>query len=554
MPEVPPTRAELAARARAEIEARVGVAGSPLGGDVSAENRLGAVARNLGNGISKAWEGITGVIPSSDQLGQVFHNVSQKLSGVRVFGDSALSYAGAGLGAVGVGAHAVWDRKTEIVVSGLLGAAAKTTVRGVLAGIGGIPVTAAIGAAGGGASAAAKEYLRQRGSMPESAGVAGIRARLKEEVRNLSRADGRKIANAAMKGAAWGVVGGVIGGEIAENEWVQEQLAKVGGWVGFGGQQAAEIPASPATATPPSTSVPVPAEKPAFSSPTPSESPVPTAPAQPGVTAEAPKPPVVPPAPPSARIMIGGDLPEKLNEWYPTEGPAAVVGTNIDMADEIARAALVSQGLNPDNVSPATFESARLAAQHAMEEQANTSYIKAAQRFAAETGHTPDRLSTLVEGREKFLGNIATEEFHNKAVDKASAGVTRHLSDLSKLSEAVQGVLTSEGITVDLKSGDTVSELLVNKAGLPISWGSQDAPIWGAVIAANQNLFGDKLLQIAGIDLSELPDLVEKAENGDKEALIKLRRVVGIIPNKGKFVIPANMETVGKVMASLKKP
>lgn len=110
---------------------------------------------------------------------------------------------------------------------------------------------------------------------------------------------------------------------------------------------------------------------------------------------------------------------------------------------------------------------------------------------------------------------------------------------------------------VVLDRGATAGKLL------NLSWTAADAPVMGANIAANYDLLTDMWGNMAKVhpdllangsfpvSLSELNDLVAKAEAGDELAMRKLRKALYWIPAGSKFraVAAAASKEVLKLVA-----
>lgn len=158
-------------------------------------------------GISHAYERVAGRVPTPEQVSGIGGSARDRLANVRVLGQPLL----------------------DIVVGSVAGAGAKEVAKFgfAIAGVGGLPVAAGVGAVAGGAGAVVREYLKQRGegiSIEEDSAV-GIRAKLKNEFRRIQAADKTRLRNAAIRGVIFGAVGGVVGGVIADK--LSEELAKV---------------------------------------------------------------------------------------------------------------------------------------------------------------------------------------------------------------------------------------------------------------------------------------------------------------------------------------
>lgn len=160
--------------------------------------------------------------PGLDKVGRFF---SEKLSNFWAFGIN-LGTGGFGLGSkIAVD---MWHHKGELAAGMAGGALTKTAIRVLLAGSGGWVATAGIGLVGGAAGSGLKEYVKQRGDLTiTEAGDKFVIDGLRNEFRRFGAADKGKIGKAALRGAAFGVAGAVLSDVVANNEWIQEQVAKI---------------------------------------------------------------------------------------------------------------------------------------------------------------------------------------------------------------------------------------------------------------------------------------------------------------------------------------
>lgn len=154
---------------------------------------------HIGQGLSGAWERVSGRIPSSEELGRLKDKLTSRLADAKILGQSV----------------------PEIFAGVAVGGVARETARLALsiAGLGGYPIAAGAGAFAGGVTGGYREYIRQRREgipIEEDTESAGIRTKLKNEFRRLQASDKTKLRNAALKGAAFGAVGGIAGGVIAD--------------------------------------------------------------------------------------------------------------------------------------------------------------------------------------------------------------------------------------------------------------------------------------------------------------------------------------------------
>ena len=120
------------------------------------------------------------------------------------------------------------------------------------------------------------------------------------------------------------------------------------------------------------------------------------------------------------------------------------------------------------------------------------------------------------------------------------------------------GLFTEHSIS----SGTTVGDMLVD-AGHQVTWGTADAQLFGAHIAANHNLLSqmwEKMAEahpnlVSGpfpVSLSEINDLVAKAQMGDEEALRRLTEALHWIPSGAQFKI-LTQDGNAQILAMLKE-
>lgn len=182
-----------------------------------------------GEGIAAGLNELLAGLNEKDKTPRDFTKVgkffSDKLSNVKAFG-VILGTGGAILGSKII--DYAWHHKGEIAAGMAGGALAKTAMRLLLAGSGGIAPAMAIGAVGGAAGGALKEYVKQRSGLSiVEAGDKLVIDGLRNEFRRLGASDKGKIGKAALRGAAFGVAGAVLSDVVAENDWVQQQLSKI---------------------------------------------------------------------------------------------------------------------------------------------------------------------------------------------------------------------------------------------------------------------------------------------------------------------------------------
>lgn len=273
---------------------------------------------------------------------------------------------------------------------------------------------------------------------------------------------------------------------------------------------------------------------------------------QPPQFASVPRPVVgpdqfTPPAyePPAAVTTVAKDSLEKLLAANPdlAKAPAALVGEYLNQTDIATQEALTQARIDPSQLSADSYEKIRMAVQHKLEGAAQSQF----ENLAGQTTN-PDVIAHSL--REEFVRIIDTPKFHESLVDTAKAHLENHQIDHGRLMESVaQEIIKPESLAeeVVLKRGDTVYQLLIDH-GHSVNLGTADAEVLGAHIAANHDLLNNFWGQMASsgnlpegfhypADLAEISDLVEKAKNGDAQALQKLKDALHWVPAGQKFKI-----------------
>lgn len=189
-------------------------------------NRFRKVMDNIHirQGVSLAWEKVTGRIPSPEQLGRLKDNLGSRMAGTKIMGQDAGDF--------------FWG----FVTGGVTREAAKLGF--TIAGVGGLPMAVGVGAAVGGTKAGVREYLRQRKEgikIEEDIDTVGIRTKLKNEFRRIKAADRTKVRNAAARGAVMGAIGGLVGGVVMDFISERINLEELGKNVGQGIGERAQV-------------------------------------------------------------------------------------------------------------------------------------------------------------------------------------------------------------------------------------------------------------------------------------------------------------------------
>lgn len=287
----------------------------------------------------------------------------------------------------------------------------------------------------------------------------------------------------------------------------------------------------------------------------------PIQPAEVPVTAPPPQE-VVPPtpasipaeAPPAPQPKLPDAVQEKMADMQKTPeyqtGIAAEVGKYLPARDEIVSEALKAKGILPAEVDATSFKAGKEAALHVMEGKGNEIFEAAAKEILA---NNPDaNLSQVTEAAQKAYADwLSTDAAQTQIAEAAQIAVADHLRIEDALAQKVtNGLAASPDWVKDvpLEQGTTAGKIL------DLTWTPADASVMGANIAANYDLLTDMWGNMAKVhpdllangsfpvSLSELNDLVAKAEAGDQEAIKRLRQALHWIPAGSKFrAVAANV-------------
>lgn len=220
---------------------------------------------------------------------------------------------------------------------------------------------------------------------------------------------------------------------------------------------------------------------------------------------------------------------------------AAWVGKELPIADKVIEDTLAKTGKSLSELDPVTLEKAKLAIQHAMENQANKLFDANLEQLV-QTDPTVD-LAAIVEASHKAGADWLTDPTAQLQLSEvAQKAITDQLAATDVLVDKVTAGLEADSSFFTDKviaSGTTVGQML-HEAGYQVTWTGADAKMFGAHILANYDMLTDmwdkmadnRLIPQSPFPVSpfEINDLVAKAEAGDKEALRRLVQALHLIP------------------------
>ncbi|EKE03839.1 MAG: hypothetical protein ACD_20C00144G0004, partial [uncultured bacterium] len=227
---------------------------------------------------------------------------------------------------------------------------------------------------------------------------------------------------------------------------------------------------------------------------------------------------------------------------------AAEVGKVLSsVQNEAVNKALEQSNHTLADVDLAAIDKAHQAIQHVLEDKANAVY---------------DVSSGAEAGQNAFESWLAQDATHQQLAEVAQ----QVLNEQTQVAEAVaQNVSTALEAAPDLFTdqaiahGTNVGQMLQD-AGYQITWTGADAPMLGAHIASNNDMLTEMWHQMAAnhnipespfpVGLTELNDLVAKAQAGDKETLRRLLAALRYVPAGQKFRI-LNKEGISAVLGAL---
>lgn len=301
-----------------------------------------------------------------------------------------------------------------------------------------------------------------------------------------------------------------------------------------------EVLATP-TEVPPVTAFPTPA-------PTLAQPPA-AAPFGPETPAQAGSPDIVQPPPAPLVSSPAAPLPTETGAIdLLLEDKAAEVGKVLpSMQDEVVKKALEQSNHTLADIDQAAIDRAHQAVQHALEEKANAVY---------------DVSGGAEAGQNAFESWLAQDATHQQLTEVAQQAINEQTQVTEALTQNVSSALeTAPDLFVDqaIAQGSNVGQMLQD-AGYQVTWTGADAPMLGAHIAANNDMLTDMWQQMAAnhnipespfpVGLTEINDLVAKAQTGDKEALRKLLAALRYIPAGQKLKI-LNKEGISAVLGAL---
>lgn len=227
---------------------------------------------------------------------------------------------------------------------------------------------------------------------------------------------------------------------------------------------------------------------------------------------------------------------------------AAEVGKELPVIDTILEKALKEKGVALADLDPSSLEKARLAVQHAMEAQANTSFDGSLDALT-KVNPKVDINSVVGAGQKSFEQWIATDEAQTKLTEIARKAMTEQLqSQVELLGKVTAGLEADPSLFTDhlINRGMTAGSMF-RDAGYSVSWTGKDGPLFAAHIAANYDMLSGMWHQMAQahvipntefpVSLSELNNLAARAEAGDEESFRKLVRALHWIPAGSKMRI-----------------
>lgn len=242
---------------------------------------------------------------------------------------------------------------------------------------------------------------------------------------------------------------------------------------------------------------------------------------------------------------------------YALEKAAEVGKVLPNMQDDIVQKILEQNNDSLSDLDAAALERAHQAIQHALEEKANTFFDN---NLQANPGAG---LESVVEaGQKSFESWLSSDLTHDQLADIAKQAITEQAQVTDALTQNVSTALeAAPDLFTDqvIANGTNVGQMLQD-AGYQMTWTGADAQMLGAHIAANNDMLTEMWHNMAAhqnipespfpVGLTELNDLVAKAQAGDKEALRKLLAALRFIPAGQKFRI-LNKEGISAVLGAL---
>lgn len=230
---------------------------------------------------------------------------------------------------------------------------------------------------------------------------------------------------------------------------------------------------------------------------------------------------------------------------------AAEVGKVLSSAqDEAVKKALEQSHLTPSGIDQAAVDKAHQAVQNALEIKANAVYDAAGSNTGA--------------GQQTFESWLATNATHSRLAETAQNAFVEQAQAADALTHQVSTALeATPNLYADqaIAHGTNVGQML-HDAGYQVTWTRADAEMLGAHIAANHDMLAKMTHDMAAnhnipenpfsVGMTEIYDLVTKAQNGDSSALRRLFEALRYIPEGQKFRI-LNKAGISIAMAALRK-
>jgi len=498
----------------------------------------------------------------------------------------------------------VGDLAKEAAMSSIAGGFFKIGFGAV--GVGGIAVGGvavgpiAVGSLAGGGVSGLMEIRRQA---IENQTAHPERQRIFEKIKSINPNDKKKVVMAFGRGAAFGTVGGIVGSEWFGNtgagQLVRGGFSKVGETVGgsFSGLGGVARGAADAAG---GAKDAVGGWKDTWGLPVPPRPQV-ALPVSPEVTL------------PSPILEAPAGAPEAVAKIYQDpefiKGANEIIGRHLNQVDTYTDQALRHAGVDPASLSPEAIDRTRQFITYDLVNNAGGRFENA---VAAGVEQNLDVNQILGQGQQRLEDFLANDQnYYSSHFDDAIRNVVGQVSEpaipVPELSQpelppqppvsepapvpeapapapepsptppAPEPVIPApepvapapappEALSPDMvrevyiPKGSNVSQLLVN-AGHSISWGPQDAELFGTHIEANYDLlnnFRNQLIENHVIPPSELmipraelSDLIERAKEGDTEAIGKLRAALKWIPEGQQFKI-LSKAGISAVMGLLK--
>lgn len=239
---------------------------------------------------------------------------------------------------------------------------------------------------------------------------------------------------------------------------------------------------------------------------------------------------------------------------------AAAVGAHLDtVANNTINEVLQTRGLDPSKLSPEALQKIHEALRHQMENYANFQFDN-----AADIAVRRDILDTQVvaaEGNKLFADFLSSQAAHDRLVEVASKTLNENTPfDLDQfVTGNIQQALSSlspADLTEKVIPGNTTVGHMLFEAGVQTGWGADQAQLFGAEIAANHELLSAAWAANEHtpfpIQLSDLDSLIERAQNGDVEALKKLKNALHWVPAGARLKI-LSKAGVSAVLAAFSK-